>query len=331
MTAAYASAFAGFDFDRHVMVDSHDLDESRQAIGRVFNPHQLRVLGHGRGLHTRMEHCRVGELALNRLGWGTRVAVDPGELGRYYLISAPLRGRASFVLDGRTTEVSPACAALVNPTQRFHFDTSDSFRQVVVRIERSTIEAAWQALSGRPCEAPIQLDTALPMGGQAWSALHPVLRLLTHSASQTQAPAALPHLHARLAELLATTLLLQQPHADLRAWRGDRQTPRPSRVRAAESWMLEHLSEPITAGAVARACGMPLRSLQTAFQRSHACGPMAWLREQRLQAVRARLAQGAASVTDVALTHGFGHLGEFARAYRLRFGETPSTTRRRSA
>jgi AraC-like DNA-binding protein len=56
---------------------------------------------------------------------------------------------------------------------------------------------------------------------------------------------------------------------------------------------------------------------------------MQWLREQRLDAVHRHLrdAAGASTqVTDTAFAYGFSHLGEFSRAYRRRFGETPGRT-----
>ncbi|HEX2431520.1 MAG TPA: helix-turn-helix domain-containing protein, partial [Aestuariivirgaceae bacterium] len=36
------------------------------------------------------------------------------------------------------------------------------------------------------------------------------------------------------------------------------------------------------------------------------------------------------TATAIAYDCGFGHLGEFAQSYRLRFGESPSETLRRS-
>nr|WP_243645044.1 helix-turn-helix domain-containing protein [Rhodovulum euryhalinum] len=37
----------------------------------------------------------------------------------------------------------------------------------------------------------------------------------------------------------------------------------------------------------------------------------------------------APTVTEAAITCGFGHLGRFSAAYRARFGEAPSQTRAR--
>ena len=62
---------------------------------------------------------------------------------------------------------------------------------------------------------------------------------------------------------------------------------------------------------------------------------MAWLRDLRLDHVRAQLrasADGEAGVgaaikvADVAARYGFYHLGHFAAHYRRRFGELPSET-----
>jgi transcriptional regulator GlxA family with amidase domain len=57
---------------------------------------------------------------------------------------------------------------------------------------------------------------------------------------------------------------------------------------------------------------------------------MAYLRRVRLQKVREELLRDSADgVTDIATRWGFEHLGRFAGAYRRRYGETPSETRRR--
>jgi AraC-like DNA-binding protein len=54
------------------------------------------------------------------------------------------------------------------------------------------------------------------------------------------------------------------------------------------------------------------------------------MRQRKLEKVHAVLQLATArSVTEVALDHGFLHLGRFSEAYRKRFGELPSQTWRR--
>lgn len=73
------------------------------------------------------------------------------------------------------------------------------------------------------------------------------------------------------------------------------------------------------------------RTLQASFQSETGVGPLEYLRNLRLNAVRRRLNQTTAqalSVGDVAAEMGFFHLSHFARHYRELFGELPSDTLR---
>jgi transcriptional regulator GlxA family with amidase domain len=69
----------------------------------------------------------------------------------------------------------------------------------------------------------------------------------------------------------------------------------------------------------------------TAFRRFRGYTPSQFLREQRLQGVRQALIRAGRdqSVSGIAGDFGYIHMGEFAKAYRKRFGELPSETLRR--
>lgn len=329
--ATPSAVFSGVDFGAGCLFRTADLDEARLECGRVFNPHRLDVVGARQRLRAGMDHLRLGPISLNRLYWGAAVAVDPARLGDYYLVSMPVRGHAGFELDGRRTEVSPRCAGVVSAAQRFRFDASADFEQLVVRIERAAVEAGWHALTGAPPARPIDFDCALPIDGPAWQSLLPVLTLLARRTAAAPAVGA-AYLDARLQDLLVATLLLHQRHCLSDGLLPTAPCPAPAHLRHAEDWMRDRLELPITLGDVARACGVSTRTLQAAFQSRHGLGPMQWLRAQRLQAVRDVLcAPGAArtSVAQAALRFGFTHLGEFSQAYRRRFGETARATLQR--
>lgn len=93
--------------------------------------------------------------------------------------------------------------------------------------------------------------------------------------------------------------------------------------------MLEHLGERLPVAMVASHCGLSVRRLQALFQDECGQSPLQWLRMQRLEAVRQALSQAdnANRVSEIAARFGFTHLGEFSRAYRQAFGETPQQTR----
>jgi len=79
---------------------------------------------------------------------------------------------------------------------------------------------------------------------------------------------------------------------------------------------------------------MSPRALEAAFRRRYDSAPLAYARGVRLERVHAALQRAArtgepASVTDIALQHGFIHMGRFAAYYKQRFGCSPSASLRR--
>lgn len=105
----------------------------------------------------------------------------------------------------------------------------------------------------------------------------------------------------------------------------------PRDLVRAQAWARASLGEPIRFGMMARAAGVPPRTLEAHFRRFLGVTPMQWLRDERLShARRALLADGgSATVSGAALAAGFGQLGRFAAHYAARFGELPSETLRR--
>ncbi len=78
-----------------------------------------------------------------------------------------------------------------------------------------------------------------------------------------------------------------------------------------------------------QALSLSRRTLNRAFEEGLGVGPRTYLRLRALSAARKALIagrDGGASVTQVALDHGFWELGRFSVAYRAMFGESPSQT-----
>ena len=96
------------------------------------------------------------------------------------------------------------------------------------------------------------------------------------------------------------------------------------------AYLEHHKRGPISLVALAADAGVSLRTVQAHFARELGTTLTAYIRNARLDSVHARLAAPGVrdTVTAVALEEGFGHLGEFGRAYLARFGERPSETLR---
>jgi AraC-like DNA-binding protein len=72
--------------------------------------------------------------------------------------------------------------------------------------------------------------------------------------------------------------------------------------------------------------GFSTRALQYAFKRFLGCSPAEWIRDRRLARVHTRLLtpHPEDTVTSIALTEGFFHLGDFSRRFNQRYGLLPS-------
>jgi AraC-like DNA-binding protein len=108
--------------------------------------------------------------------------------------------------------------------------------------------------------------------------------------------------------------------------------PLPADLVRALNWLRSHLSDPVDLELLASIAGVRPRTLESHFKTFLGTTPLGWLRQIRFAHARRALERGRAdaTVTGVALASGFGQLGRFATEYRAIFGETPSTTLRRS-
>ncbi|MCP4768741.1 MAG: AraC family transcriptional regulator [Gammaproteobacteria bacterium] len=108
--------------------------------------------------------------------------------------------------------------------------------------------------------------------------------------------------------------------------------PSSPEVNNIEDYICANLDTAITRDDLAAEAGTSIRSLSRAFEKKYGLGPMAFVRQRRLDACFAQLRgseREATTVTEVAMLYGFWHMGKFAIAYRQTFGELPSATLRR--
>jgi AraC family ethanolamine operon transcriptional activator len=114
----------------------------------------------------------------------------------------------------------------------------------------------------------------------------------------------------------------------------DRSSPRTKALAIAK--MLEYVEgrkgEVIGVGEVCAATGVAWRTLTRAFHERFGLSPKAYLNRIRLTEVRTQLLSAPEKllITDIANDQGFWHMGQFARDYRLVYGELPSETLQRT-
>jgi transcriptional regulator GlxA family with amidase domain len=82
---------------------------------------------------------------------------------------------------------------------------------------------------------------------------------------------------------------------------------------------------------LAQVGNVSVRTVYNLFAKYFNVTPKLFIKQTKLKSLREELANGKAvrNVTEVALDHGFTHLGRFSSDYRKMFGELPSETLRR--
>ena len=203
-----------------------------------------------------------------------------------------------------------------------------------MRIDQKLIDQACGAHLGGPLKDSVNFGLQLDLASQSGRALTGMLEHVVAGISQF--PQLLDNtMYCRhIEQLLIDTLLFGHQHNFSQRFELTHTHPAvaPAYVRRAVEYMEAHASEPLTVDMLAATVGISSRALFNAFREAYGQTPMGWLREFRLQQVRAALVTGqiaTESLTQLALQWGFFHYGRFAQYYRDRFGERPQETLRR--
>jgi AraC family transcriptional regulator, ethanolamine operon transcriptional activator len=109
-------------------------------------------------------------------------------------------------------------------------------------------------------------------------------------------------------------------------------TERARALEEAIAAVKERPAEVLTVAALCRISGASERTLHSAFAERYGMPPARFMKACRLNGARKDLRgidSHALRVSDIANKWGFWHLGQFAKDYRLWFGELPSETCRR--
>ncbi|MFE1597617.1 AraC family transcriptional regulator [Methylobacterium sp. ID0610] len=317
---------------RYSVVDTRDPDAAREQIGRIFCPHRLLPIGPEAAacFDARHHSAPFGPLLVNYVAYGAQVTIDPGCLGRFYLLQVPLGGSALVASGGHLVEAGPARATLLSPTVETRMTWAEGCEKLIVLVPRSVMEEHLARLLDQPPRS-VAFDPAVSLADPRGSAILAQARLLQHLVEERPPGAAAGGVLER--ELASSFVTMLLGHALVAGACGGAPAPAstvaPAHVRRAEEYIRAHLEEALTLPHLARQAGSSIRTLQEGFRQFRNTTISDFILAQRLDRWRAliRSSTGEARVGDLAFAVGLNHLGRAAAAYRERFGESPSQTR----
>ncbi len=303
----------------HHRVRSRDADVLRDAVADLAVGHD--VIPRGSFLDGIVNGTGVGSVNLVFVRYGGPVVVEAPATGARVAVTVPLGPMEVRRHDTRTVAGEGFVLADDRPTVM----RPDPFAgAVVIAADRALLDRAVTRLTGErhtPVEfGPRWRESVMPasMIDATWRHVGELL-----SVGSSFPPAAVRAVES----MLVDAILLGVPHSHSALLAAPRpETPgHAERIRA---WLEEHHAGPVSVADAAAAVGLSVRQVQQVVRTTYGTTPSGLLREIRLQRARALLRSGAApTVSRAASEAGFAHLGRFAAAYRVRFGELPSATR----
>jgi AraC-like DNA-binding protein len=298
------------------LFQSNDLDETRERISRVMQPHLLVPGGKAVGSH--MDFVKLGSVGIGTIAFGEAMRVDVEAVDGYHLLMFCLAGQAEVRTRQRLVSVDQRNAVLCAAGERFDALLSPDCEQFILRIDRSALGSHFW--SPRLGPAPhVQIDSPDLI---AWMQQ---LNLIANSPAILDSARKNREIGKQLGRLLLELLSASPLQSQDRA---NQPKLSPGFVKRAEDYMHEHSDEPLRLSDIATALGMSERTLRDGFQQFRDVSPMQYLRQIRLDRAHSALLDASenAFVSDIALACGFMHLGRFSLEYKKRFGESPSET-----
>jgi AraC-like DNA-binding protein len=301
-----------------------DLDEAVQLVGQIYRPHQLSLHRWATTLDVSLDVAGAKTWPIVRLRYGASVRVD-ADFRNLTLIKKCVEGTGNVRQGGVHAQWRPGSIIPVSPNLGTVLDLGLEFASIALKLDTQRLELLCSRWLGHPIDEDIRFALT-PFSGALQRTWNSTLAMLESGGFAVNA---LPQAaEAALEEFVLTLLLRGHPHNFSEELKRPERYPGSQLVRRAMQFVEENASSALTTSDIAVGIGTSVRALQTGFRKWRQVTPSEYLRTVRLQRVRDALlrAEPSTTVTDVALDHGFFHLGRFSQHYKRAFGENPAAT-----
>jgi len=270
----------------------------------------------------------IGELALVSVqGSAMTIATEP--CIPLCMLALPSSGWGRYQLDDISIENRTGQSVTFLPSRGWRLfnditaGTSVQFSEVALI---SRMEAMASGLSkgnaSRLLSTPFTISMECPQARYHYRQLLTALAMIDYAYQHNNCP---PDPMLRLDDLvLRCTAMLMFPITNTLDEQGTKISNSDLRrtVLHLMEWIQANLHRPISLSEIEEYANYGRRALQNGFKSEVGCGPMQWVRKQRLSLAHHKLCNPdlATSVTSVAQACGYINLASFSRDFRERFG-----------
>ncbi|MCT7378316.1 AraC family transcriptional regulator [Chelativorans salis] len=297
--------------------------EAVAAISARYRPHSLMMPKGETALDFR-HHAIVCEGAsLNLLRYGPDVVVEAGMFDSFYMLEFPLSGGADVHYGNRRVSSRKGSGLILSPgsyvRSNWHADTT----QIMLRLERSYVERAYQRFVGRPLRStPVfapEIDLAMLAGRRIARLIGlMVAEQLEISSSSFAAPSPAPLVNAVL-----ETVFEHIPCTAVETASAIAGGPLPYYVHRFKAILDDTSMLGMSIGALAARIGVSQRTLTNGMRRFVGVSPHEYLTMRRMEHACMLLEHSDLSVGDIARHVGYANAGRFAATFRRYSGANP--------
>ncbi|MEZ0580509.1 AraC family transcriptional regulator [Nocardioides sp. MH1] len=300
-----------------------DPDVGSARVAELYADNRLRVRGERDSFRFEQSRDDIGEVRFDRFANSlvTDYTVDP--LG-HVLIARIVEHQMEIWTDGTHRVLGPGDVALIAHPDRDYSTRLHGASMQLIGVDTSLLDAV---AGGAAWRDRLRYETLDPAQVAKWHRTIDYVTTTVLDESLRDSALVLGSAGRHLAAVLLASFGVSGADTATQA------TALPSVVRRAVAFCDESPDLDIGVADIARTCNVSVRTLQVAFRRHLDTTPMAYLRQVRLDRVRADLVAADPSrttISRIAARWGFADPSRFTASYRAAYDEYPSETLRRS-
>jgi AraC-like DNA-binding protein len=270
--------------------------------------------------------------------YGARATVEATPRRMDYWLLVPTRARMETAVHKRQYVSDPRRAFLFSyPSMGPHrIAVEEGAARIMVVLTDASLRRQLAALLGAPIDSvfnpPLEFAPVVDLTRGYGRNIARLSRALLADLERGGAVARNAMALGSLEQFIINELLLSHWHNYSEAIHGRASAVGPRDLRRAIDYMEANLKSPVKLTDIVEASGVPGRTLMKHFEAFRGVSPMQYLRRARLEQVNQELRTGETrgTISDLAMSWGFTHMGRFSAEYRRHFGETPSETLKRA-
>jgi AraC-like DNA-binding protein len=313
------------------------VDRDPQALAdRLALHYSVLDFGLGRGHESNFMHrtstCKAGDLLLSG-GYTTPIQGTIGSREGIGSVNLILSGGVNYECGGQSLPVNALRPLFFSPGKEYKYTIKDHFNGVVFdidlqRLKRTAAAMAGIGISERRFASQLEFVRVIQPNDkrsqQLINTLRQSFRLLDQNSLIETGELDLLNIDDLIYRTLA--LLLCPKLSQIIQNEPAAKSGREQIFEDLLEWSRANLHTPIKLSQLEERSGYSRRNLQLTFQQRFGCGPIQWIRRQRLEQARQDLLDPAAddSVAGIAQRYGFSSLAVFSRDFRACFGVPPS-------